>query len=40
MALHWSTGVQSFNISLISVWIAILLRYTFLSHWFGKNLTQ
>ncbi|MGB2315717.1 MAG: DUF4105 domain-containing protein [Flavobacteriaceae bacterium] len=40
MALHWSTGVQSFNISLIPVWIAILLRYTFLSHWFGKNLTQ
>ena len=40
MALHWSTGVQSFNVSLIPVWIAILLRYTFLSHWFGKNLTQ
>ncbi|MGB0770258.1 MAG: DUF4105 domain-containing protein [Flavobacteriaceae bacterium] len=40
MALHWSTGVQSFNISLIPIWIAILLRYTFLSHWFGKNLTQ
>ena len=40
MALHWSTGVQSFNISIIPVWIAILLRYTFLSHWFGKNLTQ
>jgi len=40
MALHSSTGVQSFNISLIPVWIAILLRYTFLSHWFGKNLTQ
>lgn len=40
MALHWSTGVQSFNIGLIPVWIAILLRYTFLSYWFGKNLTQ
>ena len=40
MALHWSTGVQSFNISLIPVWIAILHRYTFLSHWFGENLTQ
>jgi len=40
MALHWSTGVQSFNIGLIPVCIAILLRYTFLSYWFGKNLTQ
>ncbi|MGC6524649.1 MAG: DUF4105 domain-containing protein [Flavobacteriaceae bacterium] len=40
MALHWSTGVQSFNIGLIPVWIVILLRYTFLSYWFGKNLTQ
>ena len=38
MLIHWFTGVQSFNIGILPIWIALLIRYTYLCKWYSKNL--
>lgn len=38
MLLHWLTGVQSFNIALLPLWIALMTRYLYLIHWCNNNL--
>ncbi len=35
MLLHSLTGVQAFNYTIIPLWIALLIRYGFLIHWFS-----
>lgn len=38
MLLHWLTGVQSFNVALLPLWIALMSRYLYLIHWCNNNL--
>ena len=40
MALHWFTGVQSFNIGILPLWIALLVRYVYLCKWYNKKLSH
>ena len=40
MALHWSTGVQSFNIGILPLWIALIVRYVYLCKWYNKKLSH
>ena len=40
MLLHSLTGVQSFNYTMIPLWIALLTRYGFLIYWFGLKKNQ
>ncbi len=40
VVLHWSTGVQSFNIGILPLWIALLVRYAYLCKWYNKNLSH
>ena len=35
--LHWLTGVQKYNITLLSIFIALLIRYSFLVYYIKKN---
>lgn len=37
MIIHWFTGVQSFNIGVLPLWIALLTRYIYLCKWYNKN---
>lgn len=38
MLLHWLTGVQSFNVAVLPLWIALMTRYFYLIHWCNNNL--
>lgn len=38
MLLHWFTGVQSFNIAVLPLWFALMIRYLYLIHWCKNNL--
>lgn len=38
MILHWITGVQTFNIGIIPLWLALFFRYLYLIHWSKNNL--
>lgn len=38
--LHSLTGVQAFNYTIIPLWIALLIRYGFLIHWFSQKKNQ
>lgn len=40
MLLHSLTGVQAFNYTIIPLWIALLIRYGFLIHWFSQKKNQ
>lgn len=40
MFLHSLTGVQAFNYTIIPLWIALLIRYGFLIHWFSQKKNQ
>ena len=40
MLLHSLTGVQAFNYTIIPFWIALLIRYGFLIHWFSQKKNQ
>lgn len=40
MLLHWCTGVQSFNIALIPIWIGLIIRYVYLCMWCNNHLIQ
>ena len=40
MLLHSLTGVQSFNYTIIPLWIALLSRYGFLIYWFSLKKNQ
>lgn len=40
MLLHWCTGVQSFNIALIPIWIGLMVRYIYLCQWSNQHLIQ
>ena len=40
MLLHSLTGVQSFNYTIIPLWIALLTRYGFLIYWFSLQKNQ
>ncbi len=35
--LHWSTGVQKYNLTLLPIFIALLIRYSFLVHQIKKT---
>ena len=35
--LHWSTGVQKYNLTLLPIFVALLIRYSFLVHRINKN---
>tara|TARA_B100000900_G_scaffold97622_1_gene80682 strand:- start:4224 stop:5399 length:1176 start_codon:yes stop_codon:yes gene_type:complete len=35
--LHWLTGVQKYNITLLSIFMALLIRYSFLVYYIKKN---
>ena len=36
--LHWSTGVQKYNLTLLPIFIALLIRYSFLVHQIKKTI--
>ena len=36
--LHWSTGVQKYNLTLLPIFVALLIRYSFLVHHFKKTI--
>ena len=38
MSLHWIVGIQVFNISLISLILALLIRYLYLIKYFSKRI--
>jgi len=40
MLLHWFTGVQSFNIAVLPIWLAMMFRYLYLIHWCNNNLNS
>ena len=40
MCLHWVVGVQVFNISLISLILALIIRYFYLIKYFTNSITQ
>ena len=35
--LHWITGVQKYNLTLLPIFVALLIRYSFLVHRINKN---
>ena len=35
--LHWTTGVQKYNLTLLPIFVALLIRYSFLVHRINKN---
>ena len=35
--LHWATGVQKYNLTLLPIFVALLIRYLFLVHRIKKN---
>ena len=35
--LHWSTGVQKYNLTLLPIFVALLIRYSFLVHQIKKT---
>ena len=37
LLLHWSTGVQKYNLTLLPIFVALLIRYSFLVHRIKKN---
>ena len=36
--LHWSTGVQKYNLTLLPIFVALLIRYSFLVHQIKKTI--
>ena len=38
--LHWCTGVQSFNIALIPIWLGLMIRYAYLCIWCNNHLSH
>ena len=36
--LHWATGVQKYNLTLLPIFVALLIRYSFLVHHFKKTI--
>ena len=36
--LHWSTGVQKYNLTLLPIFVALLIRYSFLVHHIKKTI--
>ena len=36
--LHWSTGVQKYNLTLLPIFVALLIRYSFLMHQIKKTI--
>ena len=36
--LHWATGVQKYNLTLLPIFVALLIRYSFLVHHFRKTI--
>ena len=37
LILHWITGVQKYNLTLLPIFVALLIRYLFLVHRINKN---
>ena len=38
LLLHWSTGVQKYNLTLLPIFVALLIRYSFLVHQIKKTI--